>query len=88
MSHAQYATVRNYVTVGITPDGGIVQAVEVSPENNCALTGLLVDVAPRSQSYNGRWRDTWKDLDALESGYNRVRVTTTDKHEAWMYVAK
>lgn len=75
MTNPQYATVKGYATFG----GRIVEAVYVGDVwPNACLTGLIVDADPTQ----------WKDLDALEYGYDRIRITTTSGEEAWMYVAK
>jgi gamma-glutamylcyclotransferase (GGCT)/AIG2-like uncharacterized protein YtfP len=71
MHNARYATVKNYVTVG----NKIVSAYPCDTPA-VALTGLVVSVDP---SY-------WKDIDALEYGYKRIKVTTTSNEEAFMYV--
>lgn len=71
MTNPQYATVPGYITVG----GQIVQAQPVQSQD-VALTGLLVDM--------GSTR--WQGLDALEGGYDRVKVKTTTGVEAFMYV--
>ena len=72
MVNPRYATVRDYATVGVMPDGYIVSAVECK---GAVLTGLLVDI-PSSQ---------WERLDALEAGYTRVQITTTSNERAYMY---
>lgn len=71
MSSPRYATVRDFLTVG----GGIVQAVYV-PDAGLSLTGLLVDMNP----------EYWRDLDALEHGYERILVRVGGEY-AWMYAA-
>lgn len=73
MKNPRYATVPGYVTVG----DYIVKAHNVD-DKRIALTGLLVDVDPVD----------WGRIDALESGYDRVRVQTCTKENAYMYVAK
>lgn len=70
MSNPHYATVRDYITIG----GHIVQAVKVN-SIGASLTGLLVDIDP----------EYWKRLDLLESGYDRIKIVTTDGVEAYMY---
>jgi len=70
MTNPQYETVKGYMTIG----GRIVQAVQVSDER-ASLTGLLVDVDP----------EYWGILDQLETGYDRITVTTTGGVEAYMY---
>ena len=74
MSNPKYATVKHYVTVG----HHIVAAVPVDKSNNCALTGLLVDMNPKG----------WDKLDSLEGDYDRIEIETTDREKAFMYVAK
>ena len=71
MTNPQYATVRDYATFG----GHIVKAVKI-PDSGLSLTGLLVTPS----------EDKWRQLDALEGGYDRVLVTTTDGERAYMYV--
>lgn len=73
MSDPQYATVMDYVTVG----GHIVQAVHRAGFGY-SLTGLIVDMDS----------ERWEPLDMLEMGYSRVRITTTDGEEAWMYAER
>ena len=73
MRNPEYATVRDYLTVGDV----IVEAVKVK-NAGLALTGLVVDMDPRK----------WESLDALEGGYNREIVTTTDGERVFMYVGK
>lgn len=73
MTNPMYRTVKNYATLG----NEIVSAVFVD-NANVALTGLLVDVDPRM----------WPDIDALESGYDRITVTTTSGEEAYMYAGR
>jgi hypothetical protein len=71
MTNPVYATVADFTTVG----GHIVQA-KYDPHHHYALTGLLVDVPV----------DEWtKGLDTLEGGYERVRITTTNNEQAYMY---
>ena len=79
MSNPRYATVMDYVTFG----NRVVQAFYMPNTKKdgrwgCSLTGLLLDINP---SYWGR-------LDALERGYERIRIKTTSGVEAWMYVGK
>lgn len=66
-----YATVKDYATFG----DYIVKAYKV-PGMGLALTGVLVTPD----------QDRWESLDRLESGYDRVIVTTTSGIKAWMYV--
>lgn len=73
MKNPKYATVPGYVTVG----EHIVQAVPVEGYR-IALTGLLVDADPTK----------WSRLDALEAGYDRIKVKTDMGEEAWMYAAR
>lgn len=73
MSDPQYATVLNYVTVG----GHIVQAIH-KPGFGFSLTGLMVDMDS----------SMWEPLDMLEAGYARIKITTTDGEEAWMYAER
>lgn len=75
MTNPQYATVSNFVTVG----NHIVQAEYIKDAPGLALTGLLVDV-PIYEFDHG--------LDALEGGYERVRITTENKTEAYMYARR
>lgn len=69
MSRPKYATVKNYAT---KPIGG--EIVEAVPVEGFDLTGLVVDVDP----------EYWNKIDALESGYDRIKVQTM-YGEAWMY---
>lgn len=85
MSNANYAVVPGYVTVSV--GGSIVEAVPVDNEG-VMLTGLLVDVAPKSFGYTGIERDTWEALDGLEAGYDRIKVKTSGGQEAWMYARR
>lgn len=71
MHNPMYATVPGFLTVG----QHIVQARYEPTYPNLALTGLLVEIPD----------DRFESLDALEGGYERVRVTT-DSGEAFMYV--
>lgn len=73
MTNPEYATVLDYATFG----GSIVQAVRI-PNAGLSLTGLTVDI-PDSQ---------WPSLDALEGGYDRELVTTTDNEQVYMYTGK
>lgn len=73
MMNPSYATVLDYATVGRE----IVQAV-YRPNEGYSLTGLIVDMP----------RDGWSTLDMLESGYDRIRIKTTDGEEAWMYAER
>jgi hypothetical protein len=70
MDREKYATVPDYATFG----GTIVKAVFI-PEMGLSLTGLLVDVEPSN----------WRNLDLLESGYDRVIITTNAGERAYMY---
>ena len=72
MTNAQYATVPDFATFG----GHIVQAAYIEGAGNLQLTGLTVDVDPAN----------WTRLDRLESGYDRVIVTTTMGEDVYMYV--
>lgn len=58
-----------------TVGGSIVSAVE---DERYTLTGLVVDVDPIK----------WSAIDSLESGYNRIKVTTTDGETVYMYEGK
>lgn len=71
MTNPEYTTVPGYITIG----SGIVQAMPVD-DNNIALTGLMVDMDS----------ERWERLDALEGGYDRIKVKTHYGDEAWMYV--
>lgn len=73
MSNPGYATVPGFITVG----GQIVEAIRVDSDK-VMLTGLLVDVDPSK----------WERIDKLESNYDRIKVKTYTRIEAWMYVAK
>jgi len=73
MSKPQYDTVPGYLTVG----DYIVQAIKIE-DQRIRLTGLRVDVDP----------DYWGKIDDLEAGYDRVKITTTNNQDCWMYVAK
>lgn len=70
MSNPQYQTVKDYVTIG----NGIVAAYKI-PNYGFCLSGLVVNVDP----------DYWGRIDGLESGYNRIKVNTTDGEEVWIY---
>lgn len=72
MSNPLYTTVNGWATVG----SGIVQAVKAPYEY--ALTGLIVDVDS----------SCWGKLDRLESGYERILVTTVDNEQAYMYAER
>lgn len=86
MTGEHYATVRDYATIG----GKIVAAIKA---NGYCLTGLVVDVpekryyppAPERPDYE---LDNWQSLDSLESGYDRVKIKTTDGEKCWLYVAR
>lgn len=67
----RYSTVPDYATFG----GGIVRAVRI-PGNGLSLTGV-VTTPDQTQ---------WDRLDALEGGYDRVEVTTTNGERVYMYV--
>lgn len=73
MTNPQYATVKDFLTVG----GHIVTA-EFVPGYGLALTGLLV--TPH--------KEKWDALDALEGGYERIKVRTSDGILAWMYAKR
>lgn len=73
MTNPRYAVVRGYSTRVILRD-----IVEASRDNGRDLTGLLVDVDPSQ----------WGRLDALEGGYERVKVRTSRGKKCWMYVSK
>lgn len=77
MLNPEYATVENYATVG----NQIVQAV---PAKGYTLTGLLVDVT----EFDLDGRSTWQALDALERGYDRIIIKTTQGIEAYMYAER
>lgn len=82
MSNPRYATVKDYATWG----EHIVMAYHQQGAG-LALSGLLVDVAPFQMGRKGM-RDNWAMLDALEGGYDRIEITTTDNDKAYMYVGK
>lgn len=84
MSEPEYEVVPGYVTRQC--GGSIVEAVEVPSDLRLGLTGLLVTVDPHDGKH-GR-NSTWKRLDILEGGYDRIIVTTESGERAWMYVAK
>lgn len=73
MANPHYATVKDYVTYGS-------QIVVAHHQANAglALTGLVVTMDPTK----------WGRLDALEHGYNRILITTTDGDRAYMYAGK
>ena len=73
MSNPVYDTVKGFVTKG----SHIVQAVR-SDDDDVALTGLTVDMND----------DNWLSLDALEGGYDRIKVKTTKGHTVFMYARK
>lgn len=58
-----------------TVGNNIVEAVK---DSRYTLTGLVVDVDPKR----------WSAIDALESGYNRIKVLTTDNEFVYMYEGK
>ena len=72
MEYPSYDTVQGFITVG----NHIVRAIPSSMMNAC-LTGLLVDVPTRQLA----------SLDALEAGYDRIKVKTTGGFDAFMYAA-
>lgn len=71
MTNPRYATVMGYATYPF----GTGHIVYAKPLEGACLSGLLVDMPI----------DRLPDLDALEGGYDRVTVTTTDKTQAYMY---
>lgn len=73
MWNPEYATVKGYATTGVTRRGTIVGAVRVQDE--FFLTGLTVQMPD----------DLLGELDMLESGYERIKVKTTDGRRCWMY---
>lgn len=85
MSNPEYAVVHGYKTVALDIAGSDI--VEAVPDESSDLTGLLVDVAPYVNT-GFKLRNNWERLDALEHGYDRVKVTTTLGDRAWMYVQK
>lgn len=75
MSDPVYDVVGGYATT--IRGGNIVQAVQTYCDGvTFGLTGLLVEVDPRY----------WQQIDDLEYGYDRIKVTTVGDEEAWMYV--
>jgi hypothetical protein len=82
-----YATVEGYATVGLGYGNIIVEAIPVR-EGNFVLTGMIVRVATRGTNIFGMQVNSWAMLDALEAGYKRELITTTEGEEAWMYVAR
>lgn len=84
MVNPQYATVKDYATWG----NHIVCAYP-DPGKGLALTGLLVDIPKFINRDDGRGdQDNWMRLDALEGGYTREVIKTTDGTEAFMYVGR
>ena len=75
MFNPRYATVKGFVTKG----SRIVTAYP-SDDHRDALTGLLVDIVDDDRN--------WTMLDALEMGYDRILVQTTDGTVAYMYAAR
>lgn len=67
----EYATVAGYITVG----EHIVQATKVD-NPNIALTGLVTSIH----------EDHLPAVDRLEGGYDRIKITTNQGEEAYMYV--
>lgn len=97
MSSPAYDTVKDYITCG----DHIVQAFAVPHYMQASLTGLVVNVSPtiarKYEEWDGELRktitrdytvDTWDSLDALEAGYDRIKIKTISGVEAWMYVAQ
>lgn len=72
LGYAKYATVLDYATFG----DYIVRAEPVPAKVGASLTGFIVDIP---DGYN------WERIDALERGYERRVVTTTDGEQAYMY---
>lgn len=72
MTKPYYATVLDYATFG----DQIVMASRIA-NAGLSLTGLVV--IPDE--------NRWKDLDMLESGYDRIIVTTTNGEQVYMYAA-
>lgn len=70
MSNPRYTTIPGFITVG----KGIVQAVRVQ-DKSIALTGVSVDMDA----------DRWGPLDALEGGYDRIKVKDDKGEELFMY---
>lgn len=89
MSNPRYTTVRGYTTIGCGESGHIVEAVRINTDkgDSLCLTGLLVDVEPEVELW-GYKMDNWMRIDALEAGYDRVKVKTTSGVSCWMYVAR
>lgn len=73
--HVVYTTVLDYATFG----HGIVTAHKMPSGYGYSLTGLLVDIP---EGFD------WDRLDALERGYERIIVTTTDRYNAYMYAGR
>jgi hypothetical protein len=73
--HVKYTTVLDYATFG----HGIVVAHKLPTGYGYSLTGLLVDIP---EGFD------WVRLDALEGGYERITVTTTDRDKAYMYAGR
>lgn len=86
MTGEHYATVKGYATIG----DSIVAAIPMS--ESFALSGMVVDVAPSRSGITPPTRglvvDNWQALDSLEAGYDRIKVTTTDGENCWMYVSR
>lgn len=74
MTNAFYTTVQHYATFGHS----IVTARKMPSDKWYSLSGMIVDIDPVY----------WDELDALERGYDRVIVKTTDAGQAWMYIGK
>lgn len=74
MTNPVYAVVRDWLTT--EKGGSIVEAVPAPKGYGIALTGQVVDVEPSN----------WASIDRLETGYRRIRVTTSNG-TAWMYAA-
>lgn len=74
MTNPVYATVPGYATFG----HHIVQAVAIPEARNLELTGLTVDVDP----------EQWDRIDALEAGYRRALVKTSNGEQVYMYTAR
>lgn len=86
MTGEHYATVRDYATVG----GKVVAATRA---DGYCLTGLVVDMPDTREVHWSRHDeptriDNWQGLDFLESGYERVKIKTTDGEKCWLYVAR
>lgn len=73
MSNPEYTTVRDYLTTG-----GVIATAHKCIDAGLVLTGLTVDVNPLA----------WESIDALEQGYNRVRVVTTNNESVYMYAGE